>query len=156
MARLEIGALEIAMKAHAEALTKNVNVLTRNTARAILNRLSVSTPVDTGEAVSNWQVALNGPPANPLPPYVPGEGGSTRSMNAKAMLQTARSIIPKFYAVNGDTLFIGNTAPYIERLNKGSSTQAPAGFVEDAILAGAAHVRSAAPIISGKFNENAD
>lgn len=36
----------------------------------------------------------------------------------------------------GDTIFIRNNAPYITRLNEGSSPQAEAGFVQNAIRDG--------------------
>lgn len=151
MAGLDIGSLQVRIEARTDALMKNVSVLTRNTARAILNRLAVSTPVDEGVAISNWQVSLSGPPVTRLPAYFPGNAGSTKGENARAMLQTARAIIPGFYAGKNETLYIGNPIPYIAQLNQGSSAQAPAGFVETAILAGSEHVRSAAPIITGKF-----
>jgi hypothetical protein len=35
-----------------------------------------------------------------------------------------------------DVLVIFNAVPYIRRLNEGSSRQAPAGFIEKAVLAG--------------------
>ena len=154
MAGLDIGSLQVRIEAHTNALMKNVSVLTRNTARAILNRLATSTPVDEGTAVSNWQVSLSGPQFSRLPAYFPGNAGSTKGENARAMLQAARAVIPGFYAGKGETIYIGNPIPYIGKLNEGSSAQAPAGFVEAAILAGAEHVRSAAPIITGKFNDN--
>jgi hypothetical protein len=34
----------------------------------------------------------------------------------------------------GQSIYVQNNASYIKRLNEGSSTQAPAGFVEAAIL----------------------
>jgi hypothetical protein len=154
MAGIDIGSLQVRIEAHVNALTRNLSVLTRNTTRAIVNRLATSTPVDTGDAVSNWQVSLNGPPTTRLPPYFPGNAGSTRGENARAMLIAARAVIPNFYVGKGDILYIGNTAPHIEKLNKGSSTQAPAGFVEAAILAGSQHVRSSAPIITGKYTDD--
>ena len=139
------------MKVHAEALQRNVNVLTRNTVRAIINHLARSTPVDTSEAVSNWQVTLGAPATGILPPYFEGEGGSTKSASAAAMLAANRAIIPKFYAVNGDVLFLTNNVRHLVFLNQGSSAQAPAGFVEAAVADGSAYVRSADPIISGSY-----
>ena len=154
MANVDIGTLQVRVEARVDALTKNLSVLTRNTTRAILNRLAQSTPADTSEAVSNWQVSLNGPPSQRLEPYYPGVGGSTKQASARAMLLTARAIIPQFYVAKGQTLYLGNTAPYIKRLNDGYSKQAPKGFVEAAVLAGSEYIRSAAPIISGKYNDD--
>jgi hypothetical protein len=154
MAGIDIGDLEVRITAHVDALMKNLSVLTRNTTRAIINRLAVATPADTGEAVSNWQVSLSGAPTSRLPPYFPGTKGSTKQANARAMLQNARAIIPGFYVARGEIIYLKNTAPYIDRLNAGSSTQAPAGFVESAILAGSAYVKSAAPIITGSYTDD--
>lgn len=151
MAGIDIGDLQVRIEARVDALTKNLSVLTRNTTRAIINRLAIATPVDTGEAVSNWQVSLAGPQTAHLPPYVPGEKGSTRIDNQRAMLRAARAIIPGFFVAKGQILYIGNGAPHIEKLNQGSSSQAPAGFVESAIQAGSEYVRSSAPIITGKY-----
>lgn len=151
MTSISMGELEIKMKAHAEALQRNVNVLTRNTMRAIINRLARSTPVDTSEAVSNWQVTLGAPAQGVIPPYYPGEGGNTKALSAAAMLAANRAVIRKFYAADGDTLFLTNNVRQLVFLNQGSSKQAPAGFVEAAVQDGSAYVRSADPIISGSY-----
>ncbi len=154
MAGIDIGSLQVRIEARTDALMRNVSVLTRNTMRAIINRLAVSTPVDKGDAVSNWQVSLSGPPVTRLPAYFPGNAGSTKGENARAMLVANRAIIPGFYAGKGQIMYLGNPVDYIDELNRGSSTQAPAGFVESAILAGSEYVRSAAPIITGKFTDD--
>lgn len=156
MTSISMGELEVKMKAHAEALQRNVNVLTRNTVRAIINRLARSTPADTSEAVSNWQVTLGAPATEVIPPYFEGEGGNTKAMSAAAMLAANRAVIPKFYAVNGDVLFLSNPVRHLVFLNQGSSTQAPAGFVEAAVADGSAYVRSADPIISGSYFDGSE
>jgi hypothetical protein len=40
-------------------------------------------------------------------------------------------------------VYISNNLPYIDRLNKGHSKQAPAGFIESAINAGLTAIRKA-------------
>ena len=49
-----------------------------STAETILGDLVYKTPVDTSQALSNWQVSLGSPIDNKIPPYFPGEGGSMR------------------------------------------------------------------------------
>ena len=51
----------------------------------------------------------------------------------KAVLRTKRI---------GDTVYISNLAEHIVYLNQGSSTQAPAGFVEQAIMVAKAKLRT--------------
>lgn len=104
----------------------------RLVALGIFQQLAFSTPVDTGRARSNWAVALGEPvDLEDEPPFVPGEKGSTAGQNAQMAIAAA-------FAAMSDRkpqqeIHIGNNLPYIEALNSGSSAQAPAGFVQDAI-----------------------
>lgn len=89
------------------------------------DRLVPATPVDTGFARGNWRPTLNSPAEVPVTFNDPtGEGTTARI-----------AVVARRYRV-GDTIFIRNNAPYIVRLNEGSSPQAPAGFVQDAIREG--------------------
>lgn len=74
--------------------------------------ISRDTPVDTGFARANWQITIGAPAV--------GTGDSSESL---ASYNPER---------DGST-FITNNAHYIQRLNAGSSSQAPAAFVESAI-----------------------
>lgn len=92
------------------------------------------TPVDTTEAVSNWQASLNGPASFELPPIYPGQGGSTApASQAAAISHVDRTVADK---KPGQPVFLSNLAPHIVKLNDGSSTQEPKGFVERATLVG--------------------
>lgn len=110
------------------------NELSKRAATVILTDLVAVTPVDTSKAISNWQVSLGSPSHIILPPYVPGKGGSTALASKDAALAVGKQIIE----AKGpeQALFISNALPYIRRLNEGWSKQAPAGFVERAILLG--------------------
>lgn len=102
-------------------------------ALAIVKQLVADTPVDTSQALSNWRVGTGStPPA--IPPYYAGAQGSTRAASLAAAISAAEAAI----AANksADVLVIFNAVPYIRRLNEGSSRQAPAGFIEKAVLAG--------------------
>lgn len=90
------------------------------------------TPVDTSQALSNWQVTLDTISARFIRPHVPGDEGSTRTASANVAYSKARAILRS--KKPGQRIFLSNAAPYINRLNEGSSKQAPAGFIERAIL----------------------
>lgn len=124
-------------------------------ALAIVTNLSEVTPVDVGEAVSNWQVALDAPIEEPRTAFSPSPKGkrvkgrwthsvpteATRSANAPSVLDAAQDVLS--HKQPGQPIFISNNAEYIQELDNGSSDQQPLGFVERAILIGQAVVTSA-------------
>lgn len=113
---------------------ETTNNLSIEAVEVILNDLLMVTPVDSGQAISNWQVALDQPPQERLPAYFPGKLGSTAVVCRTAALEAAQSVLGAKKA--GQTVYISNVLPYIRRLNDGYSDQEPAGFVERAILLG--------------------
>lgn len=99
---------------------------------AIVKTLLPATPVDTSEALSNWQVGRSAGPA--IGPHVPGVLGSTESASTAIAIRNAEAAIrANRYA---DALVIFNAAGHIRALDEGSSRQAPAGFIAKAVLAG--------------------
>lgn len=101
-------------------------------ALAIVKELVRVTPVDTSEALSNWQVSTSAGAA--IAAHFPGEEGSTQAASAaQAILEAEAAIRANRSAA---VLVIFNAARHIRFLNEGSSRQAPAGFIEKAILAG--------------------
>lgn len=110
------------------------NDAAKKAALTILGDLVYGTPVDTSKALSNWQVTLNAPAAGSIGPYHPGEHGSTYTASADAAFQAGKAVIEA--KKPGQKLYISNNLPYIGVLNDGSSAQAPAGFVERAVLLG--------------------
>ena len=87
-----------------------------------LKELGQVTPVDTTNARSNWQVGINVPPQGEV------EITSQASMVAKGL-----AVIRAYKDPRQGQLIIVNNVPYIGILNAGSSTQAPAGFVDSAL-----------------------
>jgi len=110
--------------------------LSKHVARRVLQYLVRATPADTSKAVSNWRVAVAGTSygAEAIEPYFPGQGGSTKAASAAEALQNANEALKG--AQPGKALAIINKVPYLQRLNEGWSAQAPAGFIEAAILVG--------------------
>jgi|SRR5215217_1048176 len=113
-----------------QLLTKRAKV-----ARAVLMELLNTTPVDTSRAVSNWRVSASGSwGAQWIEAHFPGAAGSTAAASAGTAMNLAEGALRAGRL--SDALVIFNSVPYIRKLNDGSSAQAPAGFVERAILAG--------------------
>lgn len=86
------------------------------------------TPVDTGWARANWV------------PNIGTHHSSTAGTRSDAEAgridrgpQTAGQVAIAGYRL-GPAIFISNNVPYIKRLNAGSSRQAPAAFIQSAIL----------------------
>lgn len=79
------------------------------------------TPVDTGWAASNWVPSIGDPVTSPA--------GSKDNIDRTGQdLGVAEVAIS--YTIDQGPIWISNNVPYIESLNKGSSPQASAGFVE--------------------------
>lgn len=115
-----------------KTVERNAPLVVSLVARNIAPVLVYSTPVDTSRARLNWQAGIGSIPdsvlyAKPDKPPSPGYGGATA---VAAIIATART-----YA-GGSYIAIANNAPYIQKLNQGSSAQAPALFVQQAIMVG--------------------
>lgn len=137
------GLLDLAasLEKKAKAIDEAASKLAVGTALTIVGDLAFKTPVDTSQALSNWQVSLGSPVDSKIPPYYPGEGGSTRNSSAAETINQARKILAG--KKPGQRIFITNVLPYIRRLNDGYSKQAPAGFVERAVLIGRKMIKKA-------------
>lgn len=103
-------------------------------AGAMLDYLVDETPVDTSQALSNWQIGLGRPVGSELPPLVIGKGGSSASASRAAAKAIGHAVLRT--KKPGQPIYLSNLLPYIRRLNAGSSVQAPAGFVDAAIMVG--------------------
>lgn len=86
--------------------------------------VAINTPFDTGRAAGSWNASLNGPNTRVLPDEVQFPNVESAAKVGETNLQGIRL---------GDSIHISNSLPYIRRLNAGSSTQAPANFVEMAV-----------------------
>ena len=112
----------------AEDITKNGNRLvadkTDKLGRAIglevLRRVTNRTPVDTGRAKGNWNTSVNRANFNTT---------DNQDKSGSSTLSRGKSAMNGFRLGQGQTLYIANGLPYIERLEQGSSTQAPRGMV---------------------------
>lgn len=83
-------------------------------------RLVLATPVDTGRARSNWLASIGTPRRDQVEPR-----------SAEETIVEAVGVVDK--APQFPLIYLSNNLPYIQRLNDGSSKQAPAAFVDTAI-----------------------
>lgn len=128
------------IRAIGKGVEDNSNDLVKQVALVADQVVVVSTPVDTGRARSNWIASLGLPATQEIEPYAPGEGlGRGEGANAQAAIAQAQSEI--LTRRQGQDIYISNNLPYIEKLNDGSSAQAPANFVAKAIQAAVSAVR---------------
>lgn len=86
-------------------------------------RIATATPVATGRAAASWNLSRGGPNRNPKPDGYLNPGGAPYDGH----------IDISGYKL-GEVLYIANGVEYLIYLNYGSSSQAPAGFIESAIL----------------------
>jgi hypothetical protein len=126
---------------------KNIGRVVREVALVVDRELVLATPVDTGRARSNWIVNLGSAATGSRDPYTPGEKGSTGEANAQAAIAQGNATIG--LRKDGQDIYISNNLPYIGRLNEGSSAQAPAQFVEQAVQRAVQVVRKARVVSNG-------
>jgi hypothetical protein len=94
-------------------------------AAAVSQALIMATPVDTGQARGNWFASLGGPTTHPT--KATSKSGSSRISANLVVFAASQPEQP---------IFITNNVRHIQALNDGWSKQAPAGFVEHAVIAG--------------------
>jgi hypothetical protein len=108
----------------ANAVLTNAPKATAKAAQAALDSLAANTPTLTTRARSNWVASIGSPDLSPRGfrsvAAVKAEGRS--KLKALEADQEA-------HVANG-----GDKVPYLDQLNRGSSGQAPAGFVNGSIL----------------------
>jgi hypothetical protein len=115
--RVVIGDLEAFATRIVKRLALNINA-----------NLIEDTPVDTGWARANWVLEIGSP--------FTGTAGTREDAEAGRVDQNPQQLgIGKIAAYKlGPIIYESNNVPYIEKLNDGSSAQAPSAFVQAAIL----------------------
>ncbi len=153
-----LGDLASKMQALREQLPTYANEKKKEAVTVVHNELLLRTPVDTGQAVSNWIVSVNAPVADDYFAYAPSPRGAmlngvwthtvdpsvTREANAP-FAQEQRDLTLATTEPE-EIVYITNSLPYIQRLENGSSSQAPVGFVDASILVGTTTFESASAI----------
>lgn len=119
-----MGDVRIVVKSLDGFTEKLVRRLTLN----VTANLIEDTPVDTGWARANWVPSIGVPRRQTAGTRAAAEDGRIDYGPQAAGLADVAG-----YKL-GPTIFVSNNVPYITRLNEGSSRQAPAAFVQAAIL----------------------
>lgn len=94
----------------------------------LVANLVEATPVDTGWARANW-IGSVGEPTDAVDGAPSAKGEAT---TAGALQKSGQAAVLAYTVAQGD-VWVSNNVPYINRLDLGTSTQAPAGFIEIAI-----------------------
>jgi hypothetical protein len=91
------------------------------------------TPVDTSQAMSNWQGSVGSPRRSFIAAHSTGESGSTAGIS-RGNVMVALLAAMRVRKI-GQVIYISNNAPYIRRLAyEGHSKQSPPGWVEGSVL----------------------
>lgn len=116
----------------ADRVDKNSARAVKRATRALAFALIEDTPADVGTAKSNWLVKSGSYASGTVAAHVPGKKGSTAGANENAAKARAEADINA--RARGEALAVTNNLKYIGILNDGHSAQAPAGFIEAAMM----------------------
>ncbi len=107
---MSVGTFNADLNRIAKDLGIETDKVVRKVTLELWNGITLKTPVDTGRARGNWNLS---------------EGDANTSVNKGATsIQSYREPTGK------KAIYITNSLPYIQALEKGSSKQAPTGMVE--------------------------
>lgn len=117
-----------------DQLEKVTERVIANLTAAAWQSLVVSTPVDTGFARSRWTPTIGSPITQVA--VRPADDAAARSDASSELSknQQRAAAIQQGYRLSKGPVFISNPTPYLVFLNQGSSAQAPANFIERAIV----------------------
>ena len=117
------------VKITAGLLRSAVEKISQRLTTSLTRKLRDLTPVDTAFAQSNWIPSIGSPAEG-----TDGERPTEVGQRASAALQEAGiAAVDGGYSLDQGPLFVANNVTYIEKLNNGSSRQAPKAFVQAGI-----------------------
>jgi len=93
--------------------------LVRAVALEATSRIVMKTPVDTGRARGNWNVAKG----------TPDRSHDTNKFDKNGQATTSAALGSISALEAGDVAYITNSVPYVEGLENGRSRQAPMGMI---------------------------
>ncbi len=110
----------------ADSLGLEVVTVQKKLAFDIFGDLVAQTPVLTGRAMNNWNIAVGSPDHG-----ITDEGGGG---SAIASLKQAAALGELSALAPGQTVWLSNSLDYIIPLSEGSSQQAPNGWIDRAVF----------------------
>jgi hypothetical protein len=125
------------MERYAKSLEGAVEHLVHALAETALFFFVEGTPVDTNRAVSNWRVSIGGPSSTYVPSRSPGATGGSGSGWVKSDVMAAGTSAIRSWNIKGqhNKIYIQNNAPYIMKLEHGSSRTQPGAFIASGLQA---------------------
>ena len=114
--------MQMSIKMKGDVNRKDLDRVFRTITLGIYRDVIIGTPVDTGRARGNWQLAIGSAPTGEATRFEKGSGGDQRK---QAMAKTSRPLA-------GRSVFIANNLSYIGELEEGHSKQSK-GFVQNAL-----------------------
>lgn len=115
------GSVQIVVQALKQFTEKHIKIIVLDATANLIE----DTPRDTGWARSNWIPSI-------------GKQREDTDGSPEAVSQAAQQLgiaqVATSYTLERGPIYITNNVPYIRRLNDGWSKQAPAGFIQAAIL----------------------
>ena len=97
----------------------NTQVVVKKVMLELFAKVIYKTPVDTGLARNSWFTGINS---------IPTEVGETAKRGGKDSRERMKSELADI-KIEGQTIYLVNNLPYIQKLEFGASDQAPQGMV---------------------------
>lgn len=122
------------MRALGERIERSIVGLQGHVMDAIQEHVITATPVKTGRARNGWRVGDGTPDttAETVGPF--DTSGQVRIEANRAVCEQHKTLGP---------LYLDNEIDYIKDLNDGSSQQAPAGFIQSAVVVAVGAIKGA-------------
>jgi len=114
--------MQMSIKMKGKVDRKDLDRVFRSVTLGIYKDVIIGTPVDTGRARGNWQLAIGSAPTGEVLRLEKGKGSNQRR---QAESKTKRPLA-------GRSVFIANNLGYIGELEEGASKQSK-GFVQNAL-----------------------
>lgn len=114
--------MQMSIKMKGKVDRKDLDRVFRSVTLGIYKDVIIGTPVDTGRARGNWQLAIGSAPTGEVNRKETGKGSNQRR---QAESKTKRPLA-------GRSVFIANNLAYIGELEEGASKQSK-GFVQNAL-----------------------
>ena len=114
--------MQMTIKMKGDVNRTDLDRMFRSITLGIYKDVILGTPVDTGRARGNWQLAIGSAPS----------GESTRFEKGKGQSQIRQGVSKTRRPLAGRSVFIANNLSYIGELEEGGSKQNK-GFVQNAL-----------------------
>lgn len=112
----------MSMNAIVNRVNKRLDTVIRKSTIELFGSVIKMTPVDTGRAKGNWQCSIGSPITSQTERLDGSKLGSTNGSDSfDDVVKTVKG--------TGHVVWLSNNVPYIQRLEYGSSKQAPSGMV---------------------------